>query len=159
MAPWFAYLVIKPHGSGHFIGGMTVTGNKFRSIQSTSIDRVDSVDTSHASLDMSKGKNILFEGNTFHAVDTPCFNPLVVTHTQNTAAQTWTVDSDDRLPFGGQTRTIESVVMKGKVKNAGNVTQFTSPYVTTEQGANNDQVYLNWQTAVSGTVTVRMRMD
>lgn len=159
VAPWFAYLVIKPHGQGHYISGLTVTGNKFRSIAGTSIDRVDAVDTSFAGLDMSKGKNVLFEGNTFHAVETPCFNPLLVEHEQNTVADTWVVDSDDRLPFGGQARTVESVVMKGKVKNAANVAQYTVPYVTTEEGSNKDKMYLHWQAGVYGTVMVRMRMD
>ena len=159
VAPWFAYLVIKPHGSGHFIGGLTVTGNKFRSIKGTNIDRVDAVDTSYAELDMSKGKHVLFEGNTFHAVVTPCYNPLVIEHSENSASGTWTVDSEGKFPFGGQTRAVESVVMIGKVKNVANVAQYTVPYVSTEQGADKDQIRLNWQTPVSGSVTVRMRMD
>lgn len=159
VAPWFAYLVIKPHGLGHYISGLTVTGNKFRSIQDTNIDRVDLVDTSYADLDMSKGKNVLFEGNTFHAIETPCFNPLVIEHTENSASQTWDVDSEGKLPFGGQTRSVESVVMIGKVKNTANVAQYSVPYVTTEEGADSDRIYLNWETDVYGTVAVRMRMD
>ncbi|MEM6658846.1 MAG: glycosyl hydrolase family 28-related protein, partial [Pseudomonadota bacterium] len=29
--PWFSYIVIRPHGPGHFLNGLAVTGNKFRS--------------------------------------------------------------------------------------------------------------------------------
>ena len=159
VAPWFAYLVIKPHGIGQYITGMCVTGNKFRSIQGTSIDRVDRVDTSYADLDMTKGKNMLFEGNTFHAITKSTYNPLVIEHTQNTHASTWVVDSDERLPFGGRARAVEAVTMLSKIKNTSNVNEFTVPYVELEQGADGDQVELNWEKAVSGTVAVRMRMD
>ena len=159
VAPWSAYLVIKPHGIGQYITGLCVTGNKFRSINGTSIDRVDRVDTSYADLDMSKGKNILFEGNTFHAVTTPTYNPLVIEHTQNTHASTWVVDSDKRLPFGGHARAVEAVTLLSKIKNTSNVNEFTVPYVDLEQGADGDKVELNWQRDVAGTVAVRMRMD
>ena len=77
VAPWFGYLVIKPYGTGHFIGGLSVTGNKFRSVDG-SIDRVDRVDETFAPLNMSKGKNIRVEGNTFHQIETPIYNPLLV---------------------------------------------------------------------------------
>ncbi|WP_127115480.1 glycosyl hydrolase family 28-related protein [Shimia sediminis] len=159
VAPWTAYLVIKPHGIGQYITGLCVTGNKFRSIKGTSMDRVDRVDTSYADLDMSKGKNILFEGNTFHAITTPAYNPLVVEHEQNTHASTWVVDSEKRLPFGGHARAVEAVTMLSKIKNTSNVNEYTVPYVDVEQGADGDQVKLNWEKAVSGTVAVRMRMD
>lgn len=159
VAPWTAYLVIKPHGSGHYITGMNVTGNKFRSISGSTLDRVDRVDTSYADLDMTKGKHILVAGNTFHAVTTPMYNPLVIEHTQNTAASTWLVDSAEKLPFGGRVRTVEAVVMNGKIKNTSNVTEYTVPYVKTEAGGDGEKAELNWQKAVSGTVTVTMRMD
>ncbi len=159
VAPWFSYLVIKPHGSGHYISGMTVTGNKFRSIKGTTIDRVDHVDTSFANLDMRKGKNVLFEGNTYHAVETPVFNPLVVEHSENSVNQTWVIDSAGKLPFGGRARSVESVVMTSKIKNANNTAEYTMPYVTTEEGGSGDQVYLHWQKSVSGDVVVRLRMD
>ena len=159
VAPWFSYLVIKPHGAGHSITGLNVTGNKFRSIQGTSIDRVDRVDTSYADLDMTRGKHILFEGNTFHAVETPSYNPLIVEHEQNTAASTWVVDSDGRLPFGGRARSVDSVVARGKIKNTNNVAEYTVPYTTAETGGNGDKVELNWEKPVTGTVAVQMRMD
>ncbi|WP_299350955.1 right-handed parallel beta-helix repeat-containing protein [uncultured Shimia sp.] len=159
VAPWFFYLVIKPHGAGHSITGLSVTGNKFRSIQGTAIDRVDRVDTSYGDLGMSRGKHVLVEVNTFHAVETPIYNSLVIEHDQNSTAQTWVVDSDDRLPFGGHARSVESVVMIGKIKNSNNVTEYTVPYVTTEQGSGGDQLHLTWEKPVSGNVAVRMRMD
>jgi len=40
VALWFSYVVIKPHRVGHFLNGMTITGNKFRSINGF-IDRAE----------------------------------------------------------------------------------------------------------------------
>jgi hypothetical protein len=40
VAPWFRFFVIKPHGAGHFISGLTMTGNVFR-VDPRGIDRVE----------------------------------------------------------------------------------------------------------------------
>lgn len=158
VAPWFAYVVIKPFGGGHFIGGLTMTGNKFRSINGN-IDRVDRVDTSYAGLDMSKGKNIFVDGNTFHAIDTPVANPLLVKYTKNSTGNTWTVDSGARFPFGGQARSVEALVMTGPIRNSSNGMEYAMPYVSTRQGSDKDQIKLHWHKAVKGSVAVTMRMD
>lgn len=159
VAPWTAYLVIKPHGSGHYITGLNVSGNKFRSIAGGSIDRIDRVDSSYAELDMSKGKNIFVAGNTFHAVSTPVYNPLVVAHAENSVAATWQVDTQGGLPFGGRVRNVEAVVMTSKIKNSSNVAEYSVPYVETEAGADGDMAVLNWEKPVSGSVNVTVRMD
>ncbi len=158
VAPWFGYIVIKPHGAGHFLTGLNVTGNKFRSING-SIDRVDRVDTSFSNLDMSKGKNVLFAGNTFHNVEKSVHNPLRIEHDQNTTSETWTVDSDGRLPFGGRCRGVDAVVATSKLKSNSNVTTYATPYVKLTEGADGDQVTLNWEKPLSGDVTVTVRMD
>jgi hypothetical protein len=157
VAPWFNYLVIKPYGTDHFIGGLSVTGNKFRSVDG-SIDRVDGVDTTFAPLDMSKGKNIRVEGNTFHLIETPIYNPLVVEHSQNSTASGWTVDTAGGLPFGGQARTVESVVVTDRLRNSSNQTRYAVPYVDLQQGSDSDQVRLNWEEPLRGTVTVKVSM-
>lgn len=157
VAPWSAFLVIKPYGTGHFIGGLSVSGNKFRSINGP-IDRVDRVDDTFAPLDTTKGKNIRFDGNTFHQIETPVYNPLVMTHDQNGASNRWTVDTEGQLPFGGQARTVESVVATTALRNGSNQTRFAVPYVDLQQGANGDQLYLNWEEALHGEVTLRVSM-
>lgn len=158
VAPWFSYIVIKPYGDGHFIGGLSVVGNKFRSLINK-IDQVEKVDTSYADLDFSRGKNILFDGNTFHAVDTPTYNPLRVEHTQNTEASTWTIDTGGQLPFGARARSVESVVANGRIRTSSNTTKYQMPYVETEQGTNGDKIKLGWDDPVRGTVTVKIRID
>ncbi|MCB4380036.1 right-handed parallel beta-helix repeat-containing protein, partial [Synechococcus sp. MU1644] len=57
VAPWFSYLVIKPHGAGHFLNGVTVTGNRFQSINGQ-IDRAERVDTSFADLDYDRNRSV-----------------------------------------------------------------------------------------------------
>lgn len=158
VAPWFSYLVIKPHGLGHFITGMNVTGNKFRSING-SIDRVERVDTSFAPLDMSKGKHITFDGNTFHRIVTPAYNPLRIAHDQNSVANTWTVRSKGHLPFGGRCRATDSVVATSQLRDAGGQVVFATPYVELEQGSAGDEIKLRWETQLRGDVTVVVRMD
>lgn len=157
VAPWFSYLVIKPYGTGQSIGGLSVTGNKFRSIDG-SIDRVDRVDETFAPLNMARGKNIRVEGNTFHQVETPIYNPLMVSHDQNSAASTWTVDTGGALPFGGQARSVESIVTTDRLRNGSNQTRWAVPYVDLQQGVDGDQVRLNWEEPLSGEVAVRVSM-
>lgn len=157
VAPWFGFISIKPFGVGHFIGGLTVTGNKFRSLGGF-IDQVDVVDTSFAPLDMTRGKNVLFDGNTYHQVTTPSYNPLRVKHDQNTAASTWVVDTGGQLPFGGRARSCDAVVATSRLRTGANVMRWATPYVDLEQGASGNQLHLNWEEPLTGDVTLRVDM-
>lgn len=157
-APWFRFIVVKPHGAGHFISGLNIHGNMFRAIHGT-LDRVDMVDTSFADLDYSRMRNITVKGNMFNAIDQGMENPTVILHQQNSVNATWTVDCAGPLPFGGYAQNVEAVVARGKVKTAGNVANYAMPYVNTEQGANKDQVELHWPDALQGQVGVMVRMD
>ena len=157
VAPWFGLISIKPFGVGHFIGGLTVTGNKFRSLGGF-IDQVDVVDTSFAPLDMTRGKNVLFDGNTYHQVTTPSYNPLRVKHDQNTAASTWVVDTGGQLPFGGRARSCDAVVATSRLRTGANVMRWATPYVDLEQGASGNQLHLNWEEPLTGDVTLRVDM-
>ncbi len=158
VAPWFSYIVVKPHGAGHFLSGVTITGNQFRSISGI-IDRVERVDTSFADLDYSRMKNITFTGNSFHSVTYQVSNPLRVQHSQSTTAGTWNVGSQGELPFGARAKTVDSIVATGAIQNSTNASQYAMPYANVEQGSNLDQINLVWPTAVKGAVTVTMRID
>ncbi len=158
VAPWFSYIVVKPHGAGHFLSGVAITGNRFRTINGT-IDRAERVDTSFADLDYSRMKNITFSANSFHSVSRQVSNPLRIKHAQVTEAQTWVVDPDGQLPFGAWVRTVDSVVADGKIRNAAGEQQFVMPYTTAQNGTNADQVHLKWPQAVRGDATVTVRID
>ncbi|WP_170510824.1 glycosyl hydrolase family 28-related protein [Ruegeria arenilitoris] len=158
VAPWFAYIVVRPHGVGHFLNGMTVTGNKFRTANG-SIDRVDKVDTTFADLNPDRHVNVTFADNTYHNVTIKTANPLRVRHEQNTAASAWTVDSDGAFPFCGQARSCDSVVVLDGLRTAFGTLRYTAPYVQLQQGTNQDQIKLRWSEALSGEVSVIMRIE
>lgn len=158
VAPWFSYIVVKPHGTGHFLNGVSVIGNRFRSING-SIDRAERVDTSFSDLDFSRTKNVTFEGNSYHLVDKQAFNPLRVRHVEASASKTWRIDMNGELPFGGWARGVDGIVAIGVIRNGQSDAKHTMPYVNLEQGANKDQINLVWDEAVSGEVSVSVRID
>lgn len=158
VAPWFNYIVVKPHGAGHFLSGVSITGNRFRSLNGL-IDRAERVDTTFADLDLSRCKNVVFTENSFHAVTFQVETPAKVEFFQNTASDTWTIDLADYLPFGGEALKVESVLPQGALRNGNNVRVWETPYADVAVGGNRDQIRLNWSAPVRGRVQVTVRMD
>ncbi|WP_109466206.1 glycosyl hydrolase family 28-related protein [Albibacillus kandeliae] len=158
VADWFSFIVIKPFGSGHYLNGLSVTGNKFRSI-SGSIDRVERIDSSHAPLDASRFKNVTFEANTFHQVSRQVTNPARVQYVEATPAKTWVVSLTDAIPFDGMARRVDSVVSVGAIKTAADQTHYGVPFIRTEQGGSGDKVDLVWEEEVQGEVALTVRID
>ena len=157
-ASWFSWIVIKPYGPGHFIQGLSVTGNAFKSLNGTT-DRVDRVDNSIAELVEGSFRNIVFDGNTFNGIGQVTQNPATLEFNQASNAATWTVAAGGYLPFGGKAREVVAVVTEGSVLNAGNAAVFAMPYATTEVGAGQDAVSLTWPEPVRGRVHVTVRVD
>jgi hypothetical protein len=157
-APWSRFIVIKPHGPGHFINGLTIAGNMFRAIHGN-LDRVEMVDTSFADLNYDRIRNVLVQGNSFQSITQGIENPARISHDQNTLANLWTVDCAGPLPFGGYARNVDAVVARGKIANAANVANYDFPYVSTQQGAANDQVTLRFSENTEGSVSLLVRMD
>ena len=158
VASYFNWLVIKPYGTGHFIQGLNVTGNVFKSLNG-SIDRIDKVDTSIATLDMSLCRRVEFTGNTFNAVTYPVSNPVIERFDINSDQSVWTLDFGDKFPFGGQSRRTTSVLADGAILNAASATVHHAPYINGQQGVNLDQVQVVWPEPVRGRVTVTARID
>jgi hypothetical protein len=154
----FRWLVVTPRGPGHFINGLVVTDNAFRVVNG-SIDRVEMVDDSFATLDFGRMRNITFDGNAFHAVSQFTVSPLVIEHSQTTPSDTWVVSPGAFMPFGGRARVVSSLVPEGPVQSGSNVTQFVQPHVLVEQGTARNQVHVKWPTAVRGRVVVTVRTD
>ncbi|MEX0340805.1 MAG: glycosyl hydrolase family 28-related protein [Arenibacterium sp.] len=158
VADWFSYLVVKPYGVGHFLNGVTVTGNKFRSINGT-IDRAERVDTSFAPLDHSRNKNVTMQGNTYHQVSAQVTNPRRVRQVEATEAKTWVVDLGDQMPFEAQARRVDAIVPEGAIKNATGDTIQSVPYVQPLQGTEKNKVDLVWEEPVTGEVALIVRLD
>lgn len=158
VAPWFSYIVVKPHGVGHFLSGVNIQGNSFKALNAD-IDRVDRVDTSFSDLNYLRMRNIDVSGNSFHGITARVANPLRVEHTEGSVGTTWTIDTNGDLPFGGQARGVDSVVSLGKMRNISNVAVYPTPAVDVRKGANLDQIELSWEEAARGTVQVIVRID
>lgn len=157
-APWFRFIVIKPHGPGHFINGLNISGNMFRAIHGN-LDRVETIDSSFADLDYSRIRNVFVQGNSFQSITQGIENPARITHDQNSLDNVWTVDCSQPLPFGGYAQNVDAVVTRGKIANAANVANYDMPYVSTEQGSNRDQVSLRFSENTVGTVSLLARID
>ncbi|MGB0902004.1 glycosyl hydrolase family 28-related protein [Halocynthiibacter sp.] len=156
-ANWFNWIVVKPYGSGHFINGLNVSGNVFKSLNGD-VDQADNVDDSYAGLDYSRMRNIRWEGNTYTAVVKKTHNPAIVKHTQASDSSVWSVDFAPHLPFSGRARTVTAVTSEGAI-NAGSGQATDMPYATPEKGSDKDQVQITWAQPCRGDIHVTARMD
>lgn len=156
--PWFRFIIVKPYGPGHFINGLCVVSNSFRII-GAEIDRVEAVDTSFATLDWNRARNIWIKGNSFNGVVQGIENPVALTVAQATAAATWTVNFAAQMPFGGRLRNVDAVVARGALRNAANAIVWEAPYADVAQGATQQEARLTWPQALRGSVTVTGRVD
>lgn len=157
-APSSRFIVITPRGTGHSIAGLVVTGNVFRTL-SGNIDRVEAVNSSFASFASANYRNLVFEGNAFNGVTQVTMSPLIIEHTQSTAADTWVINGTGYMPFGGRARNVTALVAEGAITNASNAAQYVMPYTSVEQGAGGQSAHLRWPVAVRGRMQVTLRCD
>lgn len=154
----FRFFIIRPHGVGHFLSGLTMGNNVFRALNGN-IERIEEIDTTYSTLKMDRSYNVMVQGNVFNAVTNQIRNPLVLKVDQNTASNTWTVDCGASLPFQGRVRSVEAVIPEGPLTTAGGTIKWATPYAEPEQGSNGDKVKLIWETALKGRVTLTARVD
>lgn len=157
-ASFFSWFVVKPYGPGHFIQGLSVTGNTFKSLNGTT-DRIEALDDSIATLDFGLTRNVEFSANTFNGIGQNTINPVTLQFDQASVATTWSLDVSAYLPFGGRAREVTSVVTEGAIENTSSSAVFAMPYVGTEQGTDGGQVTLTWPEPVRGRVHVTSRVD
>ncbi|SMX31553.1 glycosyl hydrolase family 28-related protein [Actibacterium lipolyticum] len=158
VAPWFRWFVIKPVGAGHYIQGLNISGNTFKSLNG-SVERIDKVDTTYAELEMGRARNIIVEGNSFNAVDQIITNPVMLQFDENSNAKTWVCDFAGYLPFDGYARNVTGVVAEGPVLNGAGKVVAGMPYVEVQEGAAKNQIHLVWPEACRGRVNVTARVD
>ncbi|WP_208352467.1 glycosyl hydrolase family 28-related protein [Pseudaestuariivita rosea] len=153
----FSFFVIKPYGAGHFVHGLNMSCNVYKSLNNN-IRRIEKVDTSFADLNYNRLRNILIEGNTYNSVDEVTQNPVSIRHEQNSDQSVWRIDLAPHLPFGGRARWCESVVNDGPI-SSGNTTIYSQPYVELSQGASGSEIELRWPQNCRGTVMLTARVD
>lgn len=154
----FRFLTVKPHGTGHHITGLTVSGNTFRTFNTT-IGRVEGVNATFATLDFLRFRNIIWQGNGYFGMTTQTESPLTLRHDQTSAATNWTVSTGGKLPFGGYARTVSALVMEGQANGPANEVRTALPYVMVQQGTNLDQVRLTWPSTTRGRAVLTVRVD
>ena len=130
----------------------------FRTVNCT-VDRIEKVDTTYATLVFTSFRNVIFEANSFNGITQATASPVLIEHTQNTESATWTVDSGGYLPFGSRARNVVGLVAEGAVTNSADAAVYTNPYVAVEQGSAGDQVQVKWSGAVKGKMQVTLRCD
>lgn len=158
VASWFSFIVFKPYGPGHFLQGLNVTGNVFRTTGAR-IVRADKLDTTYATMDFNRFRNVIFKNNAYNGIDFPAESPTVILHDQVTESNSWTIGTGAKLPFGGFARTVTSVVMEGAARDSNNSTRYDMPFAEVQQGSSNDQVRLRWPQATRGRALVTVRVD
>ncbi|WP_114964325.1 glycosyl hydrolase family 28-related protein [Alkalilacustris brevis] len=158
VAPFFRWLVIKPFAPGHFVNGLNISGNVFRTINGA-VERVEMVDTTHADLNYAMFRNISVQGNAFNGVDQRMANPVTLRHDQNTAQGAWTINVGPYLPFGGWARNVTAIVPEGEITGPNDERRTDFPYASTQMGAENSEVRINWASASKGRVLVTARVD
>lgn len=158
VARWFNFFVVKPHGAGHFLNGLTMTGNSFRIIGDP-VDRVEGIDTSFAALDFNRFSNVTFRDNMFKNVNRRVASPIMIEHTEASPAQAWTIDAGPRLPFDAWAQGVDAVVAAGPLRDDSGAVYYGAPYYQGKQGPENDQVVLRWSEDVQGTVRITVRID
>ena len=158
-ASWFRWIQIKPYGPDHVINGLNISGNTFKHINGASLQRVEGVNTTHATLDFSKTRNVTIEGNTFNGISNLMKNPVTVNKSQSSANKTWTVDLEEYMPFGSRARTAVSIIPHNAIKNSSNATIYTLPYAQVNQGSNKNQIKLVWSQSCKGNINLTARCD
>ena len=158
-ASWFAWIQIKPHGTGHFINGLNISGNVFKAFSGPNLDRVDQVDTSIATLDATKYRNITIQGNTFNNIDNPFMNPVPLKVEETASSNSWRTDVAKYLPFQANARFVMSLVPESPIKNAGGTKVYTQPYFEGSKGTNKNEFDIKWSEAVNGKVRCTLRCD
>lgn len=158
VAPHFRWIVVTPRGPGHFLHGLSVTDNVFRTLNGT-IDRVEKVDDSFATLDTGRFRVVEFGQNAFHGVGQITVSPVILQHDQTSASETWALEAGPFLPFGGRARNVTSMVLEGAVTSSSGSVQSVMPYALTERGTAKTQAHLRWPSAVRGRAVVTVRCD
>ncbi|SDZ43092.1 Pectate lyase superfamily protein [Jannaschia faecimaris] len=152
-------LHIKPFGTGHYVNGMTVTGNSFKTIRGQALERVDMVDTTHAELDYQRFTDVNVHSNTFHAVLKQFQNPITLPLDEGSVQSTWEVSLADYLPFGGEAKVITAFMADGAIRRSNNTTVYSAPHATGQVGSDRQSIRLNWPEAVKGRGFVTVRCD
>ena len=158
-ARWMRFISVKPMGTGHFIDGLSVTGNVFKKTRGATLFAVEGVDTSIADLDLSRVASIVFAQNTYHGIEKKTENPAGIRASQAKAQTTWLVDFSDHTPFGAPVKYGVSILPDGPVRSITQAPVYTQPWTQGGHGSGGRSLRIGWSQAVSGSAQVTARCD
>jgi len=158
VSPSFNFIVVKPYGPGHFLHGLSVVSNVFRTFVGN-INRIEAVDTTYANLDFGRMRQVTFTLNVYHGINDKVFNPCYLSHTQNTASSQWVANTAPQLPFQGRARYIESVTADGPLTTGGGQAVNQLPWADNNFGADLRSVRFVFDQPLKGTIRYVARMD
>ena len=153
------YIWIKPHGSGHYINGLNISGNTFKHTGGGSMERIDGVDDSIAPLATGSFQNIVVEANSFNNIDNRTQNPVTMEIEELAPTREWLADAGPYLPFEGRARWVTGVLAHNQIRNAAGTGVYTMPYAVPQLGVNGTEIKLHWSEPVSGKVYATVRAD
>ncbi len=159
IASWANFILIRPHGPGHYINGLSICDNVFKHLNGGAIASVEDVDASIAPLDGSRTANLVMQGNVYHGVTKNTQNPVTVKMSEASDLDVWEMDLRDWLPFNCEARVVVSAFPEGAVRSVSNVAVYTMPYATTRHGVGKGSIRLNWSQPVHGAVQLTARCD
>ncbi|MEL6587392.1 MAG: glycosyl hydrolase family 28-related protein, partial [Pseudomonadota bacterium] len=155
----YAPIHVKPYGSGHYLNGVTITGNNIKTIKGQPLQRAEVVDTTFADLDRSRYTDVNVHSNTFQAVQDQFQNPVTVPVNIGSPQSSWDADLTKYLPFGGHARVVTAVMPDGPIRNGSNGVHSGLPYGTAGLGSDKQTIRLTWPQSVRGKVFVTGRCD
>lgn len=156
---WFRWISIKPHGTGHFLNGVTISHNVFKSTNGPTLQRVEDVDDSIAALDPNKYRNVTVVGNTFLNVENPFMNPVNIEVQRTTISNNWRTNISKYLPFDGDARFVTSVQPQGQIQTGSNQPVYDMPYADGASATNGTSFDIRWPQSVKGKVRATVRCD
>ena len=154
----FNYIVIKPYGPNHFLHGLSVVSNVFRTFNGN-INRIESIDTTFGNLDYGRTRQVTFDANVYHGVNEPVFNPAYLSHSQSTPSSQWVAATAPSLPFLGRARYIEAIAADGPLQNGAGQVVNQIPYADNNYGTDQRSVRFVFDQALRGTIRYTVRMD
>ena len=157
--PWFAWLSLAPYGANQLIDGIAVLGNVFKVLGGDPVDRAEVLDLSRGSVDKSATRDLVFAGNAFKGVNLHTASPLLVEHVQAGVSAGWLAATGGRLPFGARALGAEAASATGPISDAAGANVFVQPWLQAGQGAQFNQVQINWPAPVKGRMSLRVRAD
>lgn len=148
------WIKLRPFQANKKVNSVVVTGNTFKNAQGTNPTRVEDVDTTNGTIDVTSFENVKFSNNAYQFITYHTASPATVRKTVTTATNNWVVDFSTLLPFGGSTLNVPSITLTN-IKDGAAATAYPSFTVLDGNSlANTKNVQVRFAANYSGSAVV-----